>query len=125
MQAQNLFLKVHYILMRALGWKIDSKVYWEWRYRKGDDSGEHSAGRLAEYKADFINEFVAEKHIRTVLELGCGDGKQLSLVKSPYNLGADIFETAIELCEAQSASDRKKISSWWFQLKTLKRIDWS
>lgn len=103
-----MMLKIRFLLMRALGQKIDSNVYWELRYRNGGDSGNGSAGTLARYKADFINEFVADKGLKTVIELGCGDGRQLSLAKYPYYLGVDVSETAIKLCETKFASDTSK-----------------
>ena len=33
---------------------------------------------LAAFKADFLNGFVIEKNVESVLELGCGDGNQLA-----------------------------------------------
>ena len=48
-------------------------------YASGGSSGPGSYGRLAAGKADFLNRFVEDHQIKTVLEIGCGDGNQLSL----------------------------------------------
>ena len=56
--------------------------YWDSRYRSGGNSGAGFHGRLAEFKADILNQFVESKSIQTVVEFGCGDGTQLSLALS-------------------------------------------
>nr|AIE99651.1 glycosyl transferase [uncultured marine group II/III euryarchaeote KM3_115_D04] len=85
-----------------------SSEYWERRYATGGTSGDGSYGDLAEFKAKVINDFVNEKGIDDVMELGCGDGNQLSLLKIPRYLGLDISETAVEICENKFASDETK-----------------
>ena len=40
-----------------------SKAYWEERYLQGGDSGVGSYEFFAEFKAQVLNEFVAEKRI--------------------------------------------------------------
>ena len=47
-----------------------SVSYWEARYREGGTSGPGSYGRLAEFKAVTLNEFVRSRDIRSVLEPG-------------------------------------------------------
>src|SRR5271157_5436589 len=49
-----------------------SGSFWENEYREGRTSGPGSYGRLAEFKAEILNEFVRTKNIRTVIEFGCG-----------------------------------------------------
>jgi hypothetical protein len=51
---------------------FSSNSYWEARYGAGGSSGAGSYGRLAAFKAAFVNAFVADNHIRSVLDLGCG-----------------------------------------------------
>lgn len=84
--------------------------YWEQRYRKAGNSGAGSYGRLAEFKAEVLNEFVARHGVKSVIELGSGDGNQLTL--SDYNgatyLGLDISRTAIDVCQKRFASDPLK-----------------
>jgi hypothetical protein len=55
-----------------------SGSFWENRYRTGGTSGSGSYGRLAEFKAEILNEFVRERGVSSIIEFGCGDGAQLS-----------------------------------------------
>ena len=57
--------------------------YWEDRYRTGHDSGAGSSGRLAAFKAEFLNGLVADHNVSSVIEFGCGDGRQLALAEYP------------------------------------------
>lgn len=75
-------------------------TYWEERYRSGGDSGTGSGGRLAEFKAEIINEFVARESIASVIEFGCGDGRQLSLARYPKYTGVDVSQTVIQRCKS-------------------------
>jgi len=97
--------------VRALilgAWKFNSGDYWETRYRAGGTSGLGSYNQLAEYKAEFLNRFVAKNHIQTVAELGCGDGAQLSLAGYAQYVGYDVSRTAVALCRERFASDPTK-----------------
>ncbi|MCK6459355.1 MAG: class I SAM-dependent methyltransferase [Planctomycetes bacterium] len=85
-----------------------SERYWEERYARGDDSGVGSYGKFARFKADTINAFVEAEGIRSVLELGCGDGSQLKLARYPSYLGFDVSATAIEACRRIFAGDPAK-----------------
>ena len=90
----------------------DSRTYWESRYRLGMTSGSGSMGELAEFKARVINDFVREQRIDSVIELGCGDGLQLTLAEYPRYLGVDVSRTAIELCRRRFAGDSTKTFLW-------------
>lgn len=85
-----------------------SAAYWQDRYRRQETSGAGSYGRLAEFKAKVLNEFVATEGITSVIELGSGDGSQLGLAKYPSYLGVDISPTALENCRARYAGDAGK-----------------
>jgi SAM-dependent methyltransferase len=85
-----------------------STEYWERRYATGGTSGDGSYGDLAEFKAKVINDFVINKGVRSVIELGCGDGNQLSLLEISRYLGLDVSETAIEICENKFSGDETK-----------------
>jgi len=74
----------------------------------GGTSGDGSYGDLAEFKAKVINDFVINKGVRSVIELGCGDGNQLSLLEISRYLGLDVSETAIEICENKFGGDETK-----------------
>ena len=82
--------------------------YWEERYRAGGSSGGGSYDRLAEFKADILNDFVAKHEIKSVIEFGSGDGNQLSLADYPAYLGVDVSPTAVELCRSIFAEDDTK-----------------
>lgn len=82
--------------------------YWERRYARGGHSGLGSTGRLAAYKAEWLNRFVEEKRVHNVIEFGCGDGNQLSLAMYPAYLGLDVAPTAIRRCRELFAADPAK-----------------
>jgi hypothetical protein len=77
-----------------------SAEYWEQRYRVGGNSGAGSYGRLAEFKAEFLNRFVKDHAIGSVIEFGSGDGAQLALAEYPAYIGVDISPTAVEHCRS-------------------------
>ncbi len=85
-----------------------SGAYWNERYERGGHSGSGSGGRLAAFKAETLNRLVAENDIQSVLELGCGDGRQLALAEYPSYVGVDISSTAVGLCCEKFAADRSK-----------------
>ena len=85
-----------------------STQYWEDRYKLGGNSGAGSYGRLAEFKAETINRFVADHSLRSVIEFGSGDGAQLELARYPKYTGIDISARAIDLCRAKFNDDPSK-----------------
>jgi len=92
---------------------VGSGPYWESRYRTGGDSGTGSSGRLAEFKAEIINEFIVKEVISSVIEFGCGDGRQLQFARYPNYLGVDVSETVVEQCQKRFAENAA------FQFMTL------
>jgi SAM-dependent methyltransferase len=82
-----------------------SEAYWQRRYRSGRSSGAGSYGHLAAFKAEFLNDFVSEQGIRSVIEFGCGDGNQLGLARYPRYLGFDVSGHALELCRERFRDD--------------------
>jgi len=88
---------------------FSSSKYWDDRYKNNGNSGTGSYGQLAEYKADIINKFVSDKKINSIIEFGCGDGNQLSLLKVPLYTGYDVSFSIIEkLKKVYSDSAHKK-----------------
>jgi SAM-dependent methyltransferase len=85
-----------------------SPQYWQDRYAQGGNSGSGSYGRLAKFKAEIVNKFVADRNIRTVIEFGSGDGAQLELAHYPAYIGVDISPRAIELCRSKFQNDPSK-----------------
>lgn len=72
-----------------------SEAYWEQRYAEGGNSGAGSYDKLATFKAEFLNAFVAERGIRSVIEWGSGDGAQTELFAFPTYLGLDVSGTVV------------------------------
>ena len=85
-----------------------SEAYWLHRYAQGGNSGAGSYHNLAEFKATVLNQFVAEHGIKTVLELGCGDGNQLRYFRFPAYTGFDISPVVIAQCQALFKDDPSK-----------------
>jgi len=86
----------------------NSKQYWTSRYQKGGNSGAGSYNRLAEFKAEIINNFVLKENINTVIELGSGDGNQLDYFSLPSYIGFDISPLIIEKCKEKYKADPSK-----------------
>lgn len=87
---------------------FSSSGYWQRRYENSGDSGAGSYGRLAEFKAEVLNAFVANHEVASVIELGCGDGNQLSLAHYPRYLGLDPSPHAIRRCAERFKDDLSK-----------------
>lgn len=85
-----------------------SKAYWERRYRLGGISGKGSLGDLAVFKAEVLNAFIRDNGVESVIEFGCGDGKQLSLARYPRYLGQDVSSTAVKMCKKRFKDDPSK-----------------
>jgi SAM-dependent methyltransferase len=85
-----------------------SEKYWVQRYESEKDSGAGSYDKLAEFKADVINDFVEANNIASIIDYGCGDGNQLKLAKYPSYIGFDVSPKAIALCRTIFQGDDTK-----------------
>lgn len=85
-----------------------SHDYWIQRYATGGNSGAGSYHRLAAFKAEVLNSFVASNEIGSVIEFGCGDGNQLQFAQYPHYTGFDISPTCIAKCRQLFAGDPTK-----------------
>lgn len=85
-----------------------SAKYWEGRYKARGTSGAGSYNKLAEFKANIINNFVEASLIKTVIEYGCGDGNQLKLSKYPSYIGFDVSSEAVAICARLFSNDHSK-----------------
>lgn len=101
--------------MKFLFFKIFQRVffknsndYWNKRYDTGMNSGSGSYGHLADFKARVINDFIDKHAILTAVELGCGDGNQLGLIKYPQYLGLDVSRKVVEICLKSYQNDISK-----------------
>ncbi len=88
---------------------VDSGDYWRQRYATGGTSGPGSYGRLAEFKAEVLNEFVCAHSVRSVVEFGCGDGNQLKLANYPRYAGFDVSPEAVARCSTLFRHDPSKV----------------
>ena len=88
----------------------NSQDYWIKRYKFGGHSGSGSRGESAEYKAGFVNNFVAQNAISSLVELGCGDGQNCSLFVVPRYIGLDISADALKLARQRCAEKQ----GWYF-----------
>lgn len=82
--------------------------YWQGRYIFGGNSGAGSYGKLAGFKASYLNDFVSKHAISSIMEFGCGDGNQLTLAKYPNYVGFDVSDVAIAKCREIFALDKTK-----------------
>ena len=85
-----------------------SSRYWDRRYRWGGTSGAGSYGKLATFKADFVNDFVRDNGIDSVIDFGCGDGNQLKLAHYPSYIGLDVSENSIAMLSDYYKDDPTK-----------------
>ena len=85
-----------------------SSEYWENRYKQGGNSGSGSYNKFAEFKSEVINNAIIEYNINRVIEFGCGDGNQLSLLRIPNYIGLDVSETILKHCIQKFSADHTK-----------------
>jgi 2-polyprenyl-3-methyl-5-hydroxy-6-metoxy-1,4-benzoquinol methylase len=86
----------------------DSQTYWKNRYVEGGNSGWGSYNRLAEFKAEVINDFVRKNQVKGMIEFGCGDGNQCRLFEVNRYIGIDISSAAINANKQKFKNDRTK-----------------
>ena len=87
---------------------FSSEEYWDRRYRTGGNSGPGSYNRLAQYKAEVLNRFVAERQVQSVIEFGSGDGAQLRSARYPRYTGVDVSRAVLEKTARDFADDPTK-----------------
>lgn len=95
------------LLRQRIGF-AGSADFWQRRYALGGTSGGGSYGTLGEAKARFLNGFIYEQGIGSVVEFGCGDGNQLSLAEYPSYVGLDVSPAAITMCKRRFSGDLTK-----------------
>lgn len=102
--ARKLYYRLYQMLIPFSG----SEEYWIKRYKSKRYSGAGSYSRLADFKAEIINDFVRYNNIATIIEYGSGDGNQLKLAAYPSYIGYDISPKVIELCQDIYQHDKTK-----------------
>jgi len=102
---------------------FSSARYWEARYRRGGHSGAGSYGRLADYKAAFLNGFILSNRIDTILDFGCGDGNLLSLLHPPSYTGVDVSPTTLATCAVRFQARPNHRFRLFSELETTDRAE--
>jgi len=77
-----------------------SKTHWENRYSRGGNSGKGSQGKLLDFKAMVINDYIRKYGIKSVIDLGCGDGALAYQLQCRVYLGYDVSQAAVNMCKA-------------------------
>lgn len=87
---------------------FNSKLYWEDRYKNGDNSGLGSYGDEANFKSNYINNFIKNFDIKSINDFGCGDSNQISMFAGfEKYTGFDISKTILNLCKDKFKSDNR------------------
>lgn len=90
------------------GLGIPSGEFWNEHYKNNGNSGTGSYHRLAEFKAEIVNQFITKEKIKSVIEIGCGDGNQLSLIHYNNYTGVDVSEVIVERNKKNYQNDNTK-----------------
>lgn len=86
----------------------NSSEYWEDRYYYGGNSGRGSYEEDAKIKANFLNATAKEFNLNNVIDIGCGDGNNLSLFDSYNYFGIDLSETVISKNKKKFINNKEK-----------------
>ena len=87
---------------------INSQRYWEERYYYGGNSGRGSYGEDARIKSNFLNDTVQNYNIENVIDIGCGDGNNLSYFNTMNYFGVDLSKTIIKKNKKKFINDKLK-----------------
>jgi hypothetical protein len=82
---------------------MKSAKFWTERYEMGDNSGSGSRGDLLNFKVDYINSFIRDNEIKSVLDFGHGDLEVAKKIEVDSYRGIDIFD-----CEDSGGLDLVK-----------------
>jgi SAM-dependent methyltransferase len=90
--------------------EFDSNKYWEDRYKNNETSGDGSYGKLAIFKGNIIYNFIKEYDVKSILDLGCGDGNQLKYYNTTNinYIGVDPSSTIINKLKEIYKNDKNK-----------------
>jgi len=87
---------------------FDSQKYWEERYANWWNSWEWSYAKMAEYKAQIINDIIKRYKIKSIIELWCWDWNNLQYYDKVNYTWFDISKKAIENCIDRYLEDKNK-----------------
>lgn len=89
-----------------------SGQYWRDRYADGGNSGRGSYGPSADYKAQFLREFLRGAAVGSTFELGCGDGHQASRVDYVDYTGVDVSPVIVAHCRNTLSRRGYRFAVW-------------
>lgn len=84
------------------------KQIWDKRYSEGGNSGRGSYGEHFDFKTRIVNDFISKYEIKSVIDLGCGDGNQIKDLKIEEYKGLDLSEVSIQVCTEMYENDKAK-----------------
>lgn len=87
--------------------------YWDKRYEQGIGAGAGSKGRLAAFKLKAVQDIVDAYDIKSVADVGCGDGAQMRNLRVKQYRGFDVSEVAIDLA---TAGAKIQPPDWMYQV---------
>lgn len=86
---------------------MNTLQYWDARYKDGAGAGSGSKGDLYAFKLETVQKLVNKYKVASVVDYGCGDGRQLAELKVKEYFGLDISPTAIEKAQEHAGKGRK------------------
>lgn len=87
---------------------FNSDKYREQRYKTGGNSWKWSYWDNWVFKSEYINKFIEENNIKSAVEVGCGDGHNLTLYKVDKYIWLDVSAKSIEMCKQKHVDDKNK-----------------
>ena len=60
-----------------------------------------------------LNQFAMEKRIQSVLDFGCGDGRQAEGFVFPFYVGLDVSEAAVHGCRERFGAQPNRVFYWY------------
>lgn len=105
---RSLFKAIYFRVIAPFHSFSSSEDYWQKRYKSGGLSGTGSYDELAAFKAEVLTRFIEDENVHSVIEFGCGDGNQLTLINLPGYLGFDISPDALDRCKKLFTDDDSK-----------------
>lgn len=87
---------------------MNTKDFWNNRYKNGGNSGSGSYGELYTFKTTIINDIIKKYNINNIIDFGSGDGNQIKELNINSYIGLDISEEAINICKQKYKDDKSK-----------------
>lgn len=91
-----------------MSYNFDSNNYWENRYKNNSNSGHGSYGEFQKFKIEYINNLIKKYNIKTINELGSGDGNMLrTYIGFDLYTGFDVSNTILDKLRNQFKDNNK------------------